>query len=215
MIIWAARGTCNKRGHLSNKGYRHETDRISCRAALANFSACTGPRRAFVLWGFEAREIKSLSDAELDDLRRSAGWGLASSAELNGVPGPAHLLELKDQIGLSADQVSAIETIFAAMQSEAQDAGVRFIEAEAAIEAAFRAGNLEQQQLRALIETSAAAQAELRYIHLVRHLETPPLLSQEQIAQYNALRGYGESDPCIAVPEGHNPEMWRRHNNCD
>ena len=165
--------------------------------------------------GFEAREIKSMSDAELDDLRRSAGWGLASSAELNGVPGPAHLLELKDQIGLSADQVSAIETIFAAMQSEAQDAGVRFIEAEAAIEAAFRAGNLEQQQLRALIETSAAAQAELRYIHLVRHLETPPLLSQEQIAQYNALRGYGESDPCIAVPEGHNPEMWRRHNNCD
>ncbi|MGL4441288.1 MAG: hypothetical protein ACRCUE_18690 [Bosea sp. (in: a-proteobacteria)] len=165
--------------------------------------------------GFEAREIKSLSDAELDDLRRSAGWGLASSAELNGVPGPAHLLELKDQIGLSADQVSAIETIFAAMQSEAQDAGVRFIEAEAAIEAAFRAGNLEQQQLRALIETSAAAQAELRYIHLVRHLETPPLLSQEQIAQYNALRGYGESDPCIAAPEGHNPEMWRRHNNCD
>jgi len=165
--------------------------------------------------GFETREIKSLSDADLDDLRRGAGWGLALSAELNGVPGPAHLLELEDQIGLSADQVSAIETIFAAMQSEAQDAGVRFIEAEAAIEAAFRAGNLEEEQLRAFIETSAAARAELRYIHLVRHLETPPLLSQEQIAQYNALRGYGESDPCSAVPEGHNPEMWRRHNNCE
>lgn len=165
--------------------------------------------------GFEDREIKTLSDDDLDDLRRGAGWGLALSAELNGVPGPSHLLELQDQIGLSADQVTEIETIFAAMQSEAQEAGLRFIEAEAAIEAAFRAGNLEQEQLRALIEASATARAELRYIHLVRHLETPPLLSPEQIAQYNALRGYGETDPCSAVPEGHNPAMWRRHNNCD
>ncbi|PZX36272.1 hypothetical protein LY56_03495 [Roseinatronobacter thiooxidans] len=69
--------------------------------------------------GFETREIKTLSDADLDDLRRSAGWGLALSAELNSVPGPAYLLEFKDQIGLGADQVSAIGVIFAAMQSEA------------------------------------------------------------------------------------------------
>ena len=53
-------------------------------------------------------------------MRRGAGWGLALAAELNGVPGPAHLLELKDQIGLSAEQVRAIEEIFAQMKSEAQ-----------------------------------------------------------------------------------------------
>ncbi len=92
--------------------------------------------------GLESREIKTLSDADLDDLRRGAGWGLALSAELNGVPGPAHLLELKDQIGLSSEQVAAIEAIFDAMQREAQEVGHRFIEAEAAIEAAFRAGDL-------------------------------------------------------------------------
>lgn len=165
--------------------------------------------------GFETREIKSLSDADLDDLRRGAGWGLALSAELNGVPGPSHLLELKDQIGLSADQVSVIEAIFAAMQSEAQEAGLRFIEAEAAIEAAFRAGNLDQEQLRALTEASAAVRAELRYIHLVRHLETPPLLSPEQIARYNELRGYGAGSPCDTVPDGHDAAMWLRHNNCE
>ncbi|MGP9791905.1 Spy/CpxP family protein refolding chaperone [Roseinatronobacter sp. NSM] len=165
--------------------------------------------------GFETRAIKSLSDADLDDLRRGAGWGLALSAELNGVPGPAHLLDLKDQIGLSTDQVTDIEEIFAAMQSEAQDAGLRFIEAEAAIEAAFRAGNLDREQLRDLIQTSGAARAELRFIHLVRHLDTPTLLSSEQIARYNALRGYSESDPCDMVPDGHDPAMWRRHNGCD
>lgn len=164
--------------------------------------------------GLEGREIKSLSEEDLDDLRNGAGWGLALAAELNGVPGPAHLLELKDQIGLSADQVDAIEKIFLRMQSEAQEAGARLIAAEAEIEAAFRAGDLSPERLRSLIEASEAARADLRYIHLSRHLETPPLLSDEQIASYIALRGYGQPDPCNAVPTGHNEAMWRRHNNC-
>lgn len=163
----------------------------------------------------ETREIKSLSDQDIADLRRGAGWGLALAAELNGVPGPAHLLELKNEIALSADQVSAIEAIFAAMQAEAQTAGERFIAAEAAIEEAFRESDLTPDSLRALIDTAEAARAELRYIHLSRHLETQPLLTAEQIARYKNLRGYGATDPCDAVPAGHDPAMWRRHNGCD
>jgi hypothetical protein len=27
------------------------------------------------------------------------------------------------------------------------------------------------------------------------------------------LRGYAE-DPCLAVPEGHDAAMWRKHNGC-
>lgn len=165
--------------------------------------------------GMENRDIKALSDSDLDDLRSGAGWGLALAAELNGVPGPAHLLELKDQIDLSAKQVSAIEQIFAQMQSEAQAAGAKFIAAEQAIESAFRAGDLSPDTLRSLIERSARARAELRYIHLVRHLETPALLRDAQIADYNRLRGYGAADPCDAVPEGHDAAMWRRHNSCE
>lgn len=165
--------------------------------------------------GMETREIKTLSEQDIADLRRGAGWGLALAAELNGVPGPAHLLELKNEIALSADQVSAIEAIFAAMQAEAQSAGERFIAAEAAIEEAFREGDLRPDILRALIDTAEAARAELRYVHLSRHLETPPLLTAEQIALYNDLRGYGATDPCDAVPAGHDPAMWHRHNGCD
>ncbi len=164
--------------------------------------------------GMEGREIKSLSAEDIEDLRAGRGWGLALAAELNGVPGPAHLLELRDEIGLSPEQVSAIEAIFAAMQAEAQAAGERLIAAEAAIEAGFRAGGLTPEALRDLIDTAAAARAELRFIHLSRHLETPPLLTADQIARYNDLRGYGTADPCATVPEGHDPTMWRRHNNC-
>ena len=165
--------------------------------------------------GLESRELKSLSEADLEDLRMGRGWGMAIAAELNGVPGPAHLLELRDELGLEAGQIAAIEDIFDAMQAEAQQTGERFIAAEAAIEAAFRDGGVTPGALRALIDTSASARAELRFIHLSRHLETPPLLTAEQIALYNELRGYGASNPCDAVPEGHDPAMWRRHNGCD
>jgi len=165
--------------------------------------------------GMESREIKSLSAQDIEDLRAGRGWGLALAAELNGMPGPAHLLELKEQIGLSSEQVTAIEAIFAAMKTEAQAAGERLIAAEAAIEAAFRAGDLTPEALRDLIDTADAARARLRFIHLSRHLETPPLLTAEQIARYNELRGYGVTDPCAATPEGHDPTMWRRHNNCE
>lgn len=34
------------------------------------------------------------------------------------------------------------------------------------------------------------SRARLRYIHLAAHLETVKLLTKEQIARYNKLRGY-------------------------
>jgi hypothetical protein len=37
---------------------------------------------------------------------------LAKAAELNGVPGPAHLLEMKEKIDLSAEQIRVIEDIY-------------------------------------------------------------------------------------------------------
>ncbi len=48
--------------------------------------------------GQEQRIIKSLSPDDIAELRRGGGWGLAKAAELNGVPGPVHLLEMKEAI---------------------------------------------------------------------------------------------------------------------
>ena len=47
--------------------------------------------------GQEAREIPTLSEEDIRQLQDGEGWGLAKAAELNGVPGPAHLLEIADQ----------------------------------------------------------------------------------------------------------------------
>ena len=164
--------------------------------------------------GFEAREIKSLSDQDLVELRRGGGWGLALPAELNGLPGPAHLLELQKEPALSSDQVAAITVLFEEMRAEAIIVGERFISAEAAVSAAFENAEVSREELTRLLATASEARAALRLVHLSRHLATPALLSDEQIRRYSVLRGYSD-DPCANVPQGHDPTMWRRHNGCD
>lgn len=164
--------------------------------------------------GEEGRAIKSLSDEDIAELRRGGGWGLARAAELNGIPGPAHLLELKDEIPLEPDQVAALEAIFQTMQADAIAEGERLIALETELEAMFRSGTVAEDSLRTMLDAIAAARSRLRFIHLRTHLETPELLGPEQIERYNQLRGYAAA-PCAAVPEGHDPVMWRRHMGCD
>ena len=163
--------------------------------------------------GFETRAIKSLSADNVADLERDGGWGLALPTELNGKPGPAHLLELAEPLDLTAEQVTAIEALRDAMRAEAIEAGARFIAAEAALSAAFEGDAPSPETLTALLAEAAEARAALRYVHLSRHLDTPALLTEAQIAQYITLRGYG-ADPCVSVPDGHNATLWRLHNGC-
>src|SRR4051812_36526408 len=59
---------------------------VTCNAA----SAQSGQPYA----GLEQRPIKALSQQQADDLRTGRGMGLALAAELNGYPGPSHVLEL-------------------------------------------------------------------------------------------------------------------------
>jgi Spy/CpxP family protein refolding chaperone len=164
--------------------------------------------------GMQGRAIKSLSNADIEELRRGGGWGLALPAELNGMPGPAHLLELKEQIPLVPDQVVAIQKLFDDMKKAAIPVGARLIEAESAIDAAFSAGAVDEAALRRLLADAEQARTELRFIHLSQHSRTVALLEPKQIGRYNVLRGYAD-DPCKVTPEGHDPEMYRRHMGCD
>lgn len=164
--------------------------------------------------GQESREIKSLSAEDIAELRRGGGWGLAKAAELNGVPGPIHLLEMKNEIGLDETQRSAIGAIYRRMKKRAIHHGERLIALERQLESGFRNRTITDALLRASLSAIAETKKELRYVHLAAHIETLKILAENQIRTYNALRGYSSSDPCANVPKGHNAEMWRRHNNC-
>ncbi len=164
--------------------------------------------------GLEKRDITSLSHQDVQELQNGGGWGLALPAELNGYPGPAHVLELRDKLGLSAAQVTKIQTIYNGMKSDAQEQGAVLIGAERALDHGFKAGGLTVSELQTLVTQAEAARAALRFAHLSRHLITIEVLTREQIALYSELRGY-TSDPCQSVPEGHNESMWRKHNGCE
>lgn len=163
--------------------------------------------------GMQNRDIKSLSDKDIQELRRGGGWGMALPAELNGMPGPVHLLELKDQIPLASDQVPQIQALVDDMRLAAIPAGERLIAAEAAIESAFASKNIAEGSLRRLLTNAESARTELRFIHMSQHYKAANILKPEQIKRHNVLRGYAV-DPCKNIPEGHNPEMYRRHMGC-
>jgi Spy/CpxP family protein refolding chaperone len=164
--------------------------------------------------GEETRRIKSLSSKDIDELRNGRGWGLAKVAELNGMPGPSHLLDMREEIGLTPQQVADIEALFRRMKASAMALGERLILLETDLNDAFARGDIDRAALEAKLDVIGKVRADLRLVHLETHLATPKILQPEQIAAYNRLRGYGAGDPCASVPSGHDPAMWRRHNGC-
>jgi Spy/CpxP family protein refolding chaperone len=130
------------------------------------------------------------------------------------MPGPAHLLELKEQIALTQDQVAKTQALLEDMRKAAIPTGERLIAAEAALENAFAKGTVDEASLRRLLAQAEDARTELRFIHLSQHFKTVKYLKPEQIKRYNILRGYAE-DPCKNIPAGHSPELYRRHMGCN
>ncbi len=164
--------------------------------------------------GQESRSIKALSDKDIDDLHKGRGWGLAKPAELNGLPGPIHLLELKDALALSHDQVDQVTSLYTSMNLQARQIGARYIELERQIDTLLTQSDVNEETLSIAVKGAATTLAELRLTHLKAHLATPALLSNDQLTKYHVLRGYSYYDPCSVIPEGHDPDMWKRHNNC-
>lgn len=164
--------------------------------------------------GQEQRTIKSLSEEDIDELKSGAGWGLAKAAELNGVPGPAHLLEMKKEIKLTPEQEQQIQALYNEMKAKAIPLGEELIELEMQLNTHFAERTISDEILQDLLGKIAEVHKRLRYAHLLTHLKTPDILTSDQIAQYNKLRGYTSDDPCENIPKGHDPEMWKKHNNC-
>jgi hypothetical protein len=152
--------------------------------------------------GQEKRALKALSDTEIADLLAGRGMGLAKAAELNGYPGPAHLLEHAAALKLSDVQRAAIEAIRARMAAAATALGRDILEQEKALEAAFAEARIDAALLKAKTGEIAALMGRLRAVHLAAHIESRPLLSAAQIADYNKLRGYAAQ----GQPQHHQPK---------
>lgn len=145
--------------------------------------------------GFGGREIKALPTGEMDDLRAGRGMGLALPAERNGYPGPMHVLEHADALGLSADQHREVTASFAAMRERAVAAGAAVIEAERALDRLFADRRATKAAVADATARAGAARAALRAVHLDAHLDTATLLTEAQIEIYVQRRGYRPAGP--------------------
>jgi hypothetical protein len=136
------------------------------------------------------RPIKALSAEQIDGLRKGEGMGLARSAELNGYPGPRHVLDLAEPLRLSPEQIQKTTAIFERMQRRAIELGERLIELERALDREFAERRIDVKQLHERVGHIASLNGELRATHLAAHLQVTALLTADQLARYRQLRDY-------------------------
>lgn len=132
----------------------------------------------------------TLSAEQVAQLLAGEGMGLAKAAELNHYPGPKHVLEYATQLEITADQQRQLESIRAEMLAAAKRIGAELVEAERTLDRSFERRHVDPNRLRMLTGTIGRLEGELRAAHLQAHLTTRALLSTEQIARYDKLRGY-------------------------
>ena len=143
--------------------------------------------------GMQSRPVKALSEKDVADLRAGRGMGLALPAELNGYPGPSHVLEHADALGLTADQHARTAALFNEMKAETIPAGERLIEQEGKLDRLFAERRITLASLKTATADIGVTQARLRETHLKYHLAMMTVLTREQVEKYQALRGYRDT----------------------
>lgn len=140
--------------------------------------------------GEQTRTIKALSPAEVDALTNGTGMGMAKAGELNGYPGPAHILGMSGMLNLTGDQKAAITAIMGRMSTSAKALGAKILDRERILDGQFAKGTITPELLTQETAEIGQLEGQLRAVHLEAHLETKALLNVEQIAAYDKMRGY-------------------------
>jgi hypothetical protein len=113
---------------------------IAVLAGLGPAEAQHAPASPYAGW--EHRPVKALSKEQIADLRAGRGMGLALPAELNGYPGPVHVLELGGQLRLTTEQRIRVQELHAAMKAEAIPLSERLMTQEADLDCQFATQSL-------------------------------------------------------------------------
>lgn len=168
-------------------------------AALARPAAAAPAQNPYA--GQQIRPIKALSAADIAGLRDADGMGMARAAELNGYPGPLHVLQLATDLGLTAQQIAEAKRLRAEVSAAARPLGAELIDRERALDQLFAGGAATPEQIAGITAAIGTLKGRLRAVHLTAHLAMRAALNPGQLANYNALRGYGES----ATPDRDHP----------
>jgi len=116
------------------------------------------------------------------------GFGMGFAADQNGYPGPMHVLELRERLGLTRDQAVKAEALMRAMFEESRPKSARLLEAEARLRHLFADGTADEAAVRTAVADAERARADVRLVHLLTHLRTRDLLTEHQRRLYHEAR---------------------------
>ena len=140
--------------------------------------------------GLQSRAVKAFSDQQIADLRAGRGMSVALPAELNGYPGPLHVVEHASALALTSNQLDQVQRLYDQMKSEASTLGERMIAEEIELDRLFSSRRVTGDTLVRATTAIGKTQGELRATHLRYHLATVEVLTSDQLQRYAALRGY-------------------------
>ena len=143
--------------------------------------------------GQESREIKALSPQEISDYLSGRGMGLAKAAELNGYPGPAHVLELAVQLEITSEQRPRPKRCLKKCRL-GNPLGKELVQEERALDRLFASRAVSSESLEKALTRIGRLQGQVRQVHLDAHIEQTALLTPAQGEKYNRLRGYGMTE---------------------
>lgn len=164
-----------------------------CIAATVLGSGAPGANPANPYAGQESREIKAMSPEDVQSYLSGKGMGLAKAAELNGYPGPSHVLALAAALELSAGQREQTESLFRSMEAKAVSLGRPLIEEERKLDRSFAERTVTPASLAQSLSRIGQLQARVREAHIEAHLAQVAILTPEQVVRYRVLRGYSDA----------------------
>ncbi|MEM7053218.1 MAG: hypothetical protein AAF446_01590 [Pseudomonadota bacterium] len=132
--------------------------------------------------------LQAMPERRFNGLLEGRGMGLARIANMKGYPGPMHVLEMAEQLGISDEQRAQTEQIMQRMRSTAKQRGRELIEAERRLEALFDGGLVQPSAVDAALLEIGMLQAQVRAAHLHAHIEQARVMTLSQIERYTELR---------------------------
>jgi Spy/CpxP family protein refolding chaperone len=159
--------------------------------------------------GVPAHQLAEACTTAFDkNIATGRGFGMAFVADRNGYPGPLHVLELKDQLKLTAEQEAKIRAMLTAMFAESRPKSERLLAAEDNLRRLFASDQASETSVRAAMADVERARTEVRLVHLMFHLKSRGVLTDEQRRLYHEARWsahqpmapYGAGSPGAGAP---------------
>jgi len=166
----------------------------ACLAAFLVASALPAAAQQAGQPGHQGRGHGAMQAREFRNLQQGRGMGMGRVAEVNGYPGPMHVLQHAEALELAEGQIERSRELMSRVKSRAPELGKQIVDAERRLAAMFAEGGINAAEMDALLLEIAKLRAHLRSLHLTAHLDQAAVLTEAQLLKYKELRSAARAE---------------------